>query len=252
MRRVDHHNHILSFPIDRMVAAAEKMNLAEYSITEHVSQFREPRETIGFGDFHPEGRVFSSLDEYREEFKDLAAFEGRLKVNCGIEVDYAPRYEKAVGEFVNQEEWDILLCSVHEFDDKKPIEHIGAGIDDPREAYWRWTELFRLSQMALESDFVLFQVLTHPVRIARRMKWIPPNIDELLLELARTARRRAKKLELNGRDLKYAPELVRKLAVACSKAGCEVGLGSDAHRPDQVFQNMDVARRLVDEFGLKT
>jgi histidinol phosphatase-like PHP family hydrolase len=105
--------------------------------------------------------------------------------------------------------------------------------------------------MALESDFVPFKVLAHPIRMARGKVSLPPEIDDLLLELARTARRRNKALELNGNDIDYAPRLVRILARACSKADCKVSLGSDAHHPKDVFRNMEAALGLVDEFKLE-
>jgi histidinol phosphatase-like PHP family hydrolase len=79
---------------------------------------------------------------------------------------------------------------------------------------------------------------------------VPPDLDDLLIDLARIARKRDKALELNGRDLDYAPELVRRLATACSKSGCRVSLGSDAHHPNEVFRNMKVAMALVKEFNL--
>src|SRR5438093_521512 len=86
---------------------------------------------------------------------------------------------------------------------------------------------------------------------SRASKAAPPELDDLLLDLARVARRRNKALELNGRDIDYAPELVRRLATACSKADCRVSLGSDAHHPSEVFRNMSVAMALVKEFDLE-
>jgi len=41
------------------------------------------------------------------------------------------------------------------------------------------------------------------------------------------------------------------LANACSKAGCRVSLGSDAHHPKDVFRNLGIAMSLVDEFKLE-
>jgi len=76
-------------------------------------------------------------------------------------------------------------------------------------------------------------------------------MDDLLLDLAKTARRRGKALELNGKDLNFAPGLVRRLAKACSKAGCSVSLGSDSHLPHEVFRNMNEAMALVEEFDLQ-
>jgi histidinol phosphatase-like PHP family hydrolase len=104
--------------------------------------------------------------------------------------------------------------------------------------------------MALESNFVPFTVLAHPVRLTRSVKEVPPDMDELLLELAESAKRRNKALELNGNDIDSDPELVRRLAFACAKAGCKVSLGSDAHYPRDVFRNMEAALGLIQEHGL--
>ncbi len=248
---VDSHTHILLAEIVDMVASAEANNITEYSVTEHVSQFREPRESIGFGSVHSTGRIFESLKEYNVEFRKANEQAWGMKINRGLEVDFAPRYETRVANFVNQEEWDILLCSVHEFEDGKDIEgNIGRRFDSAF-AHKLWRDYLRLQQMALESNFVPFKVLAHPVRMARSMEVVPPEFDDLLQDLARTARRRNRALELNGNDIDYAQELVRRLATACSKAGCMVSLGSDAHHPRDVFRNMRTAMGLVDEFKLE-
>jgi HisJ family histidinol phosphate phosphatase len=251
MIRVDNHNHIIHAGILEMVTAAKANDVEEYSITEHVSQFRELRDTVGFGSVHGTGRIFKSLNEYRDEFEKIERESVAMNINRGLEVDFSPRYEMKVGDFVNQQDWDILLCSVHEFENGKDIETIGKEIVDRLAAYASWYDYFRLEQLALESDFVPFNVLSHPVRMSRAMKLVPPEIDDLLMDLATTARRREKALELNGNDIDYAPELVRKLAIACGKTGCKVSLGSDAHHPKEVFRNMNVAMDLASKFNLK-
>ena len=252
MTRVDNHSHILHADMVEMLAAARAKNVREYSITEHVSQFRELRESIGFGSVHSTGRIFNDLKEYNDEFRKADEHsDWNMKVNRGLEVDFSPRYETQVGGFVNQKKWDILLCSVHELDDGTDVERTLGRAVNSDSGYNRWREYLRLEQSALESDFVPFKVLAHPIRMARGIVNLPPETDGLLLELARTAGRRNKALELNGDDIDYAPQLVRTLARACSKAGCKVSLGSDAHHPKDVFRNMEVALRLVDEFKLE-
>jgi HisJ family histidinol phosphate phosphatase len=193
------------------------------------------------------------VKEYNEEFRkiDQAAYSG-MKINRGLEVDFSPRFEKTVSDFVNQEEWDILLCSVHEFEDGRDVEKSVRGTLGPAAANEKWIEYLRLEHAALESDFVPFKVLSHPVRISRATQTVPVNLDDHLLDLARVARSRDKALELNGRDIDYAPDLVRRLASACSKSGCRVSLGSDSHRPSEVFRNMGKAMTLVKEFNLES
>lgn len=253
MTLADNHNHILLARITEMLSAAKTNRISDFSITEHVSQFRELRESIRFGSVHPNGRIFDGVKEYNEEFRkiDQAAYSG-MKINRGLEVDFSPRFEKTVGDFVNQEEWDILLCSVHEFEDGRDVEKSVRGTLGPATANEKWIEYLRLEHAALESDFVPFKVLSHPVRISRATQTVPVNLDDHLLDLARVARRRNKALELNGRDIDYAPDLVRRLASACSKSGCRVSLGSDSHRPSEVFRNMGKAMTLVKEFNLES
>ena len=252
MTLADNHNHILLARIMEMLASAKANMIGEFSITEHVSQFKELRESIRFGSLHPNGRIFESLREYNDEFRkvDQVAYSG-MKINRGLEVDFSPRLEKRVGEFVTQEEWDILLCSVHEFEDGRDIEKSVRGAADPAMANKQWLAYLKLQHAALESDFVPFNVLSHPVRISRGTRAVTVNLDDLLLDLARVARERNKALELNGRDLDSAPELVRRLAISCSKSGCRVSLGSDAHHPREVFRNVGVAMSLVEKFNLE-
>ncbi len=252
MTPVDNHSHILLAEILEMVASAKANNLSEYSITEHVSQFREPRESVRFGSVHSTGRIFDSLKEYDDEFKKADEQAWGMKINRGLEVDFSPRYETRVGDFVNQEEWDILLCSVHELEDGRDIERSIGQAEDPAFAHKLWHDYIGLEQMALESDFVPFKVLAHPVRMSRGIQAMPPELDDLLLDLARMATRKNKALELNGNDIDYAPALVRRLAIACSEAACRVSLGSDAHHPKDVFRNMGSAMSLVDEFELRS
>lgn len=250
--RVDNHSHIILADIQDMVAAAKVRKVDRYSITEHISQFRRMKETVDFGATHGEGRIFADLAEYRKEFSkvDQSTLTG-MKLQKGLEVDFSPCYEARVGEFVNQERWDILLCSVHELNNRADIEHPRKKPIDPAEADRLWREYLGLEQASLESDFIPFDVLTHPTRMMKGVSRLPDDIDDLLLDLAKTAKRHSKALELNGKDLGYAPELVRRVARACSRAGCKVSLGSDSHYPQDVFGNMEVATALLEEFGLQ-
>jgi len=168
-----------------MVASAKANNIAEYSITEHVSQFRELRESIRFGSVHSKGRIFDSLKEYEDEFRKADKETSGMKINGGLEVDFSPRFENKVANFVNQKNWDILLCSVHEFEDGTDIERNVGKTADQDLAHKRWREYLRTEQTALESDFVPFKVLAHPVRMARSIEVAPPEVDLILLDLQR-------------------------------------------------------------------
>ncbi len=67
----DNHNHILYDDIASIVNAAKSRNFDSVSITEHISQFREPRSTIRFGSVHRTGRIFSGFEEYLLQFEKI-------------------------------------------------------------------------------------------------------------------------------------------------------------------------------------
>jgi len=232
-----------------MIASAKASGISEISITEHVSQFKELRELVEFRSMHSDGRVFANFAEYEDEFRRLnSELASGLKINRGLEVDFSPRFESFVSDFVKRRTWDILLCSVHEFEDGKPIDD--EFVVDPASSKELWRDYFRVQNLALESDFVPFRVLAHPVRLSKVLPISPLELDDLLLSLARTAKCTGKALELNGNDINFAPELVRHLAIACSKADCKVSLGSDGHFPAEVSRNFRIAKGLMDEFSL--
>jgi histidinol-phosphatase (PHP family) len=230
-----------------MAKAARSKRLRRFSITEHISQFKGPRNSISFGSVHNSGRMFRDFDEYLLEFETLDGFS--QSVNRGLEVDYSPRFITPVSEFVNKKKWDILLLSVHELGNRLDVENKNLP-QDADSSRARWNEYFELEKEALRSDSIQFHVLTHPIRLARSTQRLPENIDELLYDLAKLARDEGKALELNGNDITRDYVLVEKLASACSETSCEVSFGSDAHHPNEVGRGYDRALELVKKFDL--
>lgn len=245
----DNHNHIIYDDITSMVSSASRKDLESISITEHISQFRKPRSEIKFGSVHTKGRIFESFEEYLSEFKKLNNVENAPKVNKGLEVDYNPSFEKQISNFVLEKKWDLLLVSVHELVNNDDIESRKISFDRESSAR-RWIEYLELEKSALQSDLILFDVLTHPIRLARSTPTMPKNFDELLLELGAVAKKEGKALELNGNDITRDYEFVERLASACSKSSCNVSFGSDAHHPNEIGRGMKKALELIDKYKL--
>jgi histidinol-phosphatase (PHP family) len=245
----DNHSHIILASIESMVAAAKKTQISRYSVTEHISQFSFARRSIKFGSVHESGRMFSSFDEYLNEFEKVRDADG-IQVRKGLEVDYIREFKTEIGAAVSKEKWDVLLCSVHE---------LPGGIDledkrlpqDRKSAEERWRAYIEVQKEAVRSDFIPFDILTHPERLAVGTPHAPDDLEELMVELAKVAKEHGKALELNGADLSRSPHLVRKVASACQRAKCRVSYGSDSHYPDQVSRNYDLASRLIEEHDLE-
>jgi histidinol-phosphatase (PHP family) len=231
-----------------MVNSAKAKGFKTLSITEHISQFLEPRNSIQFGSVHQRGHIFSSFEDYLLEFERLDDREFRL--NKGLEVDYIARSFAEISSFVKQKNWDFLLLSVHVLSDNKDVETKGLAKDNVSSGE-RWSEYIQLEKAALKSEEIPFKVLTHPVRLGQGTPSTPSNMDELLLELAELANQTNKALELNGKDLATNYDLVERLAKACSLAGCTMSFGSDAHHPNEIGRNCEKANELIQKFDLK-
>lgn len=232
-----------------MVEAAKKTNVSRLSITEHISQFTFARQAIKFSSVHESGRMFSSFDDYVKEFAKVNPEVG-VQLRKGLEVDYIGDYKAEISEVISRKKWDFLLCSVHELpggidlEDKKLPQ-------DKKSAEERWNQYVETQKEAIKSDFIPFDVLTHPERLAVGTPAVPKDFEELMVGLAKVAKEHEKALELNGADLSRSPELVKRLSSACGRIKCKVSYGSDSHYPDQVSRNFDIASRLIEENGLE-
>jgi HisJ family histidinol phosphate phosphatase len=245
----DNHSHIILASIESMVDAAKKTEVSRLSTTEHISQFTFARQSVKFGSVHESGRMFSSFDDYLREFEKVRSAEG-VHVRKGLEVDYIGKYRKEIGKVVSQKKWDVLLCSVHELPGGIDLEDKSLP-QDKKSADERWRHYVETQMEAIKSDFIPFDILTHPERLAVGTPSAPKDFEELMVELSNVAKEHGKAVELNGGDLSRTPELVRKVASACGKTQCKVSYGSDSHYPDQVSRNYDLAKQLIEEFHLE-
>ncbi len=193
--------------------------------------------------------MFSSFDDYLKEFEKVRNIDG-VQVRRGLEVDYIRDFKSEIHDAVSMKKWDVLLCSIHE---------LRGGIDleekklpqDKKSAEERWREYIEIQKEALKSDFIPFDVLTHPERLAVGTPTVPEDLEELMVELAKVAKEHGKALELNGADLSRTPDLVRKVASACGRTRCKVSYGSDSHYPDQVSRNFDLAIGLIEKYQIE-
>lgn len=245
----DNHSHVILAPIESMVAAAKKTQVSRLSTTEHISQFTFVRQSVKFASVHESGRMFSSFDEYLKEFEKVSDADG-VRVRKGLEVDYIREFRSEIGRLVSMKKWDVLLCSVHELPGGIDVEEKKVP-QDYKSSVERWGQYIEAQKEAIKSEFIPFDVMTHPERLAIGTPTAPEDFEDLMVELAKLAREHEKALELNGADLSRSPELVRKLASASRRAGCKVSYGSDSHYPDQVSRNFELASGLIEKFGLE-
>jgi len=216
--------------------------------------FRE----IGFSDHFPlieraDPRLAMSWEQlpiYIEEVDCLARkYSGLITIRKGVEVDYEPHLEKRIREALQVYDFDYVYGSVHNIG--------GWQFDSPREQD-RWEhcdvektykDYFHLVQKAAGSG--LFDIIAH-LDVVKKFGYRPArDYFGLIQETLDVIKEAGLAVELNTSGLRKPvgeiyPDL--KTVEESIRRGLPVTFGSDAHRPQEVGQ--DIAHYLKELKGL--
>ena len=241
LREVGHRVSHAVETVERWVEAAADRGIGELGFTEHVYYFVETRPlwTVPYHLDH----CHVSIKPYVEAL--LEAKRRGLPVKLGLEVDYIPGREEEIRELLSPYPWDFLLGSIHYLD--------GNGVDcepsivaalGPAEAYRRYFEA--LAQAAASG---LFDSLAHPDLVkffGGLLDWdwdaLVGQLDGVCLEVSTAGLRKP-----HGR-IYPEPELL----AAAHRAGVHITLASDAHEPDDVGRDLDLAAAQARAAGYET
>jgi HisJ family histidinol phosphate phosphatase len=245
----DNHNHfVFHGDIDEMVTAAHAAGVGELAFTEHVFHIDEARGGSPYiaTRFRPEGPPIPH--EVYASTVARAAARADIALRLGIELDVRAEddeMEAATNRFRDAygAAWDVIIGSVHVIADDQAIE--GEPVTHAPEFAWS-DYLDRLTAAAASGRY---DVISHPVRLARAVPTAPMFVGERLGDLARAAARADVALELNGTDFERRPDLVALLVDACARHRTPVSLGSDAHRPANAGRVL-AARDLLRTHGI--
>jgi histidinol-phosphatase (PHP family) len=250
---VDYHMHLRNgreeiahdtWSVDPFVAAARAAGVDEIGFTEHVYYFKQTR-TLWTVPYQAE-RCVHDLEAYVDAI--LQARARGLPIKLGLEVDYVPGREDEMRALLAPYPWDYLLGSVHFVD--------GFGIDDePRlldevgvDEAWRryFDELARAAQSGL------FDSLSHPDLVKffgeRAAEFDYRAIAHAIAEAGIAVEVSTAGLRKPVRELYPHPDFL----AACRDRDVPVTTGSDAHSPEVVGRDFDLARELLRSAGYDT
>jgi histidinol-phosphatase (PHP family) len=249
---VDYHMHLRNereeiahdaASVEPFVDAAARAGVDEIGFTEHAYYFTQLR-TLWSVPYQTERCVYD-LDAYVEAV--VQAREGGLPVKLGLEVDYVPGREDETRALLAPYPWDYLLGSVHFVD--------GLGIDGaPRLAdevgvEEMWRRYFEVLARAARSR--LFDSLSHP-DLAKvfgdRIAFDYAAISDAIAEAGVAVEVSTAGLRKPVGELYPHPDFL----VACRERGVTVTTGSDAHVPELVGRDFDLARELLRSAGYET
>jgi histidinol-phosphatase (PHP family) len=260
---VDYHMHLRSGPVgkseeiehtveavERYVEKAAERGVDEIGFTEHVYYFQQTRQ---FWDrpYQLERCVYD-LDAYVDAV--VEAKRQGLPVKLGLEVDYVPGREREFRDLLALYPWDYLLGSVHWIEghsvDGGPDRGLWSHL--PVEEVWR--RYFVALRGAARSG--LFDVLSHPDLV--KIFGMRPAREEIALHHSETA----DAVEASGVAIEVSTAGLRKpveelypdpeLLEACKAREIPVTTASDAHIPDDVGRDFDLALELLRSAGYET
>ncbi len=254
MYRTDYHlhtNHSMDskMTVDTLCQAAIKSGLDEICITDHTE----------FGHPDPESdkrpvmeNLFADVFVAREKYRNL-----RIKV--GIEIGDNPRCREEIRTWHAEQPLDFKLLSLHLIDDEDPY-FPDFFQDRPQEIFYRryvesklesilaWPkdEYDSMAHLGYCSKFAPYPALRRPLRFHHA----PDAFRELFITLAENG----KAMEINTSGYEKMGEFIpdRELITRFKEYGGEfVTIGSDAHTPGRVGENLDLARELARACGFR-
>jgi histidinol-phosphatase (PHP family) len=191
------------------------------------------------------------LPRYVELVRDLQDSVDEIEIRLGIEMDYISGEMDEIWDAASRHEFDYVYGAVHYIDgwgfsDSRHLSTYEGR--DPDETYARYFELF--CEAVREGGF---DIMAHPDLVKKHGLTTSLTMDDLYLEAADEVARADVAIEINTSGLrKRALDIYPSLPFvkALGERGVVVTLGSDAHAPDQVGMDFDLAVGLLRSAGI--
>ena len=212
---------------------------------------------LGFSDHTPywfDGGYYSHMRMYPEELPDYIRtvkglqqqYAGRLDIKLGLEVEYYPAYFPDLMARLRDQDIAYILLGQHWSGNEMGEPYNGKATD-------REDILARYCDQAIDGLYTgLFTYLAHPDLI--HFVGDPKIYERHMKRLCQAAKDTDTPVEINLlgiREQRQYPNLRCWALVA--EAGCQVVLGSDAHRPEDTVDPTSeaVALDIVKQYGLQ-
>lgn len=205
------------------------------------------------GDFDARHRM--SLEQYYSIYApsvlELAEkYKGQIAVKRGIEAEFLPGQERWVRGFIGENGFDFVIGSVHfvsKEGEELPLFDREYDESELEKLYEGYYESIRASAMS-----GMFDIIAHVDLIKKFRHRSTKRINELVREALKSIKQSDLCLEINTFGLRksegetYPGEGILKIA---RELRIPLTLGSDAHRPEDVGRNFDVAITLIEKYA---
>jgi histidinol-phosphatase (PHP family) len=260
---VDYHIHTklckhAKGEIEDYVKKAIEKNLTEIGISDHMPLSYDPEHRMGLLEFKIYKNWFESAVE---------KFSGKIKLRFGIEAEFIEDEINFIKEFIMRGDFDYVIGSVHFLEEwvEIPVEPYGSeyvlkywNIASHTEE-WKWKgkdvdvvyeDYYHTVKKLVKSG--LFDIVGHFDLIKKFGHRANKNFDELISEILKLIKENDLCIEINTSGLRqkineiYPSEKILKMI---HDYKIPLTLGSDAHTPDDVGRDFDIALALIERYG---
>jgi histidinol-phosphatase (PHP family) len=250
---ISHDYHVHSTYSDgsllpRMLAAAERAGLSGVGVADHCSVAdRESavrrRHRFGFNLDLTYERRREGIDSYRDAFG--------LDIYDAVELDYDPRDETAIAEFLDDAGFDYAIGSVH--DVRGVNVHDTGYFGDLSESARRDVVETYFDRLVALAESELFEIAAHPDLVERNpaLRGLATEADYDRAAAAFADSRTVPEVNA-GRALDDYGEFHPAPAFldALRERDVAVTVGTDSHSPDVVADRVDALERRLDDLGV--
>ncbi|MGD9677647.1 MAG: histidinol-phosphatase HisJ [Vulcanibacillus sp.] len=231
------------------VEYAIKLKLDEIGLSDHMPIIHIPKHRCLPG----LAMELNELENYVQEVLDLKhEYRKDIVIRLGLEADYIEGYEDKISDLLKPYPFDYLIGSVHflgewDISDSRQMSNWqGKSIDKV------FTDYYEALQGAAKSG--LYDIIGH-FDVIKKHGHIPKNdltlvVDKTLM----TLKEQNLTMEINPSGLSRIHNDIYPTVKIIERAieyGIPFTLGSDAHEPEHVHKNIDKAREILENYGIK-
>ncbi len=224
------------------VERARELSLKEVGFADHLPLLfkQDPTLTMRIDQL---GEYIQAAESLKKEFPDV-------EIKTGIEADYLPGFEDETARLLKSYDFDFVIGSVHFID--------GWGFDDSRyidgykdwDIYSLYARYFGLVADAAKTG--LFDIIGH-LDLIKKYNFKPDaDITPLVKGVLDIIKGAGVCVEINTAGLRkpvgemYPGTDILRL---CFESDIPITFGSDAHKPEEVGKDFDLARSAAKEAG---
>lgn len=250
---IDYHTHHArcghaSGDLEDYVQRGIEIGLQQLGLSDHMPLIHVNPETYPYPGM---AMSMEELPNYVEECLRLKEkYRDQIDLRMGLEGDYIEGYEAEIERIVNAYPWDYVIGSVHflgEWDISDSRQLDGWNGRSIVETYHQYYDAV---QKAARTGF--YDYIGHIDVIKRFDKRPEQDVIELEKATLDIIKEQGMAIELNASGLRMPVEEMfpsRRILEYCLHQEIPLTMGSDAHQPHRLAQNLEQARALLLDIG---